>query len=196
MPIGPSGGSSSGAVGGSSLVYRYTVSGAVKASIDTGVDTPQAGSQDFANGDLLEVFMLLRTDEAVGVSQVDVTLNNDAGANYDVLRIKANGASTLAYANSFAANQWFIDVAGASVTANVFSAQNITIPDYAGTVAQKSAYAQSIIGDVSTTNSQYEQFGLNYRSTSAITRLKIVPHTAAKNFAVGSQLLIYKRSSS
>src|SRR5262245_2995315 len=42
-------------LGGSSLIYRLTVAGADKASIDTGVDAPDAGSNDWTNGDLLEV---------------------------------------------------------------------------------------------------------------------------------------------
>ncbi len=51
-------------LGMSSLVYRYTVTGSDKASIDTGVDTADAGSNDWTNGDLLEVFLYSRTDEA------------------------------------------------------------------------------------------------------------------------------------
>ncbi len=38
------------------LVYRYTVTGSDKASIDTGVDTADAGSNDWTNGDLLEIW--------------------------------------------------------------------------------------------------------------------------------------------
>jgi len=48
-------GTPSSAIGSSELIYRYTVAGTDKASIDTGVDTAQAGSNDWTNGDLLDI---------------------------------------------------------------------------------------------------------------------------------------------
>lgn len=196
MAIINSGSRGSGTTLGSSiLVYRYTVAGSAKASIDTGVDTPQAGANDWTNGDLLEVFMYARTDEAVPLSQVDVILNNDTGGNYDLLRTRGTSATTLAYANSFANTAMFANAPGASLTASVFGYYRMVIPAFTGTTGQKILESMSTVADTTNTNSEWVEYGWNYRSASAVTRLKVIPHTAAKNFVVGSQLLIYKRSS-
>jgi hypothetical protein len=43
---------------------------------------------------------------------------------------------------------------------------------------------------------QIDFLTLQYHSTAAITRVKIISDTAAKNLVVGSQLLVYKRLAS
>ena len=197
MPIISGGaGSSSGGIGSASLIYRYTVSGSVKASIDTGVDTPNVGSNNWANGDLLEILLVGRTDEAVAASLIDITVNNDSGANYD--RQYLDGSAAVASAgNQFAASNiqpGFL--AGASAPAGTSGHLTILIPDYAGTTFNKSiqSYGGNVTSTTSGTHTNSQTF--SWRSTAAITRVKVIPDTAAKNFAVGTQLLVYKRIAS
>ncbi len=191
-----SGVSPGGTIGQTKLVYRYTVTGSDKASIDTGVDTPDAGDNVWTGGDLLEVFMYLRTDEAAGQSGFSVVLNNDTSSIYDqarmsVLNVTVSGAPALSQA------AWLLATCGASDTANVFGAATLTIPNYAGTVGFKNAWCVVGAPDHGTAgNAQLNTYGLNYGSTAALTRLKILPTTGGKKFTVGSQLLIYKRLSS
>lgn len=188
-------GGGGGTGGGSELVYRYTVTGSDKASIDTGVDTPDAGSNDWTNGDLLEVHLISRTDEAVTNSIIDVTLNNDTGSNYDRQTHYGNNATAGAGA-SLAQAKWQFSTKGASATSNWFGALKIEIPNFAGTVAYKMCHAFVSYLDPTASSGERDDVGLNYRSTSAITRLKVIPDTSGKKFKVGTQLLIYKRLAS
>ncbi len=177
------------------LVYRYTVTGSDKTSIDTGVDTPDAGSNDWTNGDLLEVWALLRTDEAVALSSVDITLNNDTGGNYD--RQSVTGVTSTASAGQQLGNtNWPIFAAGASEAASFFSASRLTIPGFGLTSSYKVAEYVGGKNDTTSGNNRVDAHILTYRSTTAITRLKIIPDTSGKKLKVGSQLLIYKRLAS
>ena len=194
MPFQQSGSGGSG-IGSSLLIYRFTVTGSDKSSIDTGVDATQAGSNDWTNGDLLEIYLYARTDEAVANSQVNFTFNNDAGATqYDVGRI-LNVNTTLSGAAAVARANWFAVVAGASCTANVFGLVRMAVPSYAGTVGFKAGELTAYIPDTAAANEYQQVFGCNYRSTSALTRLAVVCNTGAQKLKVGSSLLIYKRPS-
>lgn len=184
-------------IGMSQLVYRYTVTGSDKASIDTGVDTPDAGSNDWTNGDLLEVFILARTDEAVVNSRARITLNNDgAGANahYDFVYVAGINATASA-TNQLAADFFELVVPGASQTTGVYGQLAMRIAAFGQTVAQKVGDCHLTAVGSSGANTLSVHYGLNYRSTSAITRLKMLGE-ASSNFKVGSQLLIYKRLAS
>ncbi len=179
-------------MGGTSLIYRYTVTGSDKTSIDTGVDTPDAGSNDWTGGDLLEVYCYARTDEAVVTSVVDVTFNNDTSSVYDRSRTQNNTGTVTGNATNAANLPPFM--AGASAAANEFGQFSIVIPNFAGTVGFKNGTILSGFADNPVTTTGYQQtFAFTYRSTSAITRLNVIPDTAAKKLKVGSQLLIYKR---
>ncbi len=178
------------------LVYRYTVTGSDKAGIDTGADTADAGSNDWTNGDLLEVYLYSRTDESVNNSQIDLTLNNDTGSNYDVRRVQDPASGSVSGATSIARANWFFNAPGASDSANYFGFMRLSIHNYAGTVGYKNGQMESGTPDATGGNIYWQTFSQAYRSTSAITRLKVIPDTAAKKFKVGSQLLIYKRLAS
>lgn len=177
------------------LIYRYTVTGSVKASIDTGVDTANAGSNDWTNGDLLEVYLYARTDEAVVTSSVNLTLNNDTGANYSRQFMAGNNSSSSIGA---AASQSNINmqISGASHAANFFSATRIVIPNFTGTVGDKTFEIYNGNPDTTNANQTVYTWAATWASTSAVTRLAIAPATGGKNFAVGTQLLIYKRLAS
>lgn len=183
---------SPGVPGELQLVYRYTVTGADKASIDTGVDTPDAGSNDWTNGDLLEVWLYSRTDEVTVFSELEMTFNNDTGLNYDmeyVQGVNASASSSVALASAYVQ----LTSGGSSLAANVFNVNDLCIPGYFNTVGQKAIRGSSGHVDTTAANTFSRAFSGNWRSTSAITRLKVTPHTAGKKLKVGTQLLIYKR---
>ncbi len=182
-------------LGANELIYRYTVTGSDKASIDTGVDTADAGSNVWTNGDLLEVFLYLRTDESAAFSQVDLTLNNDTSSIYDSIELD-NANTTVGGGPHIGVANWFFGVTGASALSNLFASWMLRIPNYGGTVGHKSGRIEGGFADSTAANARNDTWTLNYRSTSAVTRLKIVPDTAGKKFKVGSQLLIYKRLAS
>lgn len=176
------------------LIFRYTVAGADKSSIDTGVDTPDAGSNVWTGGDLIEAFLYSRTDEVVEVSQVKWNINNDTGANYDMQRLGGQGASAFA-ASNLAQTKGFFDSVGTSAASGVFCSAKITIPNYAGIVGNKAA----IVEAATPTQSSFAELvasSVAWRSTAAITRLAFAIVSSSQKFKIGTQLLIYKRTSS
>jgi hypothetical protein len=174
-----------GGVGSTSLIYRYTVAGSDKASIDTGVDSPDAGSNDWTNGDLLEVWVYARTDEAVVLSTIDLTLNNDTGANYD--RQASTAINTTPTAGQLlAGSNWGLFAPGSSGAANYFGTFRVTIPGFADTTGYKVGELTGGKNDTTAGNNRFDTQLATYRSTSAITRLKIIPDTGAKNLKVGT----------
>lgn len=189
-----SGGSGGGTpTGGSTLVYRKTVTGADVASIDTGVDTPDAGTNDWTNGDLLEWFLYARTDEAVTSSVVDWFVNNDTATNYEVVRIRdLNVTVTGAIAAARAGG--FTFAPGSSDAANMFGQTSTSINFYGGTTNFKTAVSSCAIPDPTAANKDLDLWGVTWKSASAITRLKVAPNTGGSKLKVGSQLLIYKRT--
>lgn len=185
----PAGGG--GGIGATTLVYKYTVTGSDKASIDTGTDTPQAGSGDWANGDLLIFALYARTDEAVAFSTVKLNLNNDTGANYDLQYLFGNNAAS-GQATALAQTGWSLGMAGASLAASYFSVWRVEIPNYTGTTGYKLGVGWQSQNDSTAANNQVTALSLGYRSTSAVTRWSAAPVTAGKKFKVGTQLLVHK----
>ncbi len=180
-------------VGHTELVYRYTVTGSDKASIDTGVDTADAGSGDWANGDLLEVELLVRTDDAASLAVIDMILNNDSSAIYDTDRGRETN-TTVAGGQALADTRWQLLVHGSGGSASYAAAVVVTIPRFGGTTFWKTGWALEAIPDATAGNNYITFREVGYRSTTAITRLKIAAQSTAK-LKVGSQLLIYKRRS-
>lgn len=177
--------SGSGGGGGGALTPLYSnVLGVAAASIDTGA----AGIATSAN--VLLVYMYLRTDETVLSSTVNLTLNNDGGANYDQQNVNGNNASVAA-ASTVAQTSFTVFCNGASRLANGFSLIALELPAYAGTTGLKSGYVKMSLPDSTAANQSVWVESLEYRSTTAVSRLKIAPATAGKNFVAGSAVYIY-----
>lgn len=199
VPITGGGGGGGGGIGASELIYRYTVTGSDKASIDTGVDTPAAGSNDWTGCDLLEIVLSARTDEAAQGSNVALTFNNDTGSVYDYVWNRIAG-TTLSGVSNVAQAAFLFQVTGANVAdTSIFGTADLKVPNPTGTVANKTisgtfGFAQP----ADSTNQQAAAIGGAYRpaSPAALTRLKVTPNTSLKKLKVGSQLLIYKRLAS
>lgn len=192
---GATGATGSGAgIGNLELVYRYTVTGSDKTSIDTGVDTPAAGSNDWTNGDLLEVFALIRTDDAAAVSVPFIRFNNDSGANYDQETIGGNSGSAAAGVLNAQTSVVFHSH-GSGGTANYAAGIALTIPNFSGTTFYKNGVLLATVGDATAGNNWAEQWSVGYRSTTALTRL-LLSAAAGQKLKVGTQLLIYKRLAS
>ncbi len=177
------------------LIYRYTVAGSDKASIDTGADTADAGSNDWTGGDLLEIWLCARTDEAAVFSQIAVTLNNDTSSIYDRAFDGANNATQQASSGNTQANWDFAYVHGANGSASYPGVLRLSIPNFTGTTFWKVGEATVSMPDATAGNQEVGTWTVGYRSTSAVNRFKVIPTTALKKFKVGSQLLIYKRRS-
>lgn len=179
--------------GQSVLLYDYEVSGSDKASIDTGADTPQAGiagTSAFPGLRILEVWICARTDAAGAAAAMNITLNNDGTGIYDVQRVQGNNATS---AISAAINQteWQVTAHGSGGSGEP-AVGRLTIPNYAGTVFSKTAEFTGAVPDSTAANEIVNIRALGYRSTSAITRLKVAA-TGSEKLKVGSRLMIYAR---
>ena len=175
----------------SQLLYAYTVSGSDKASIDTAVDGSYATASMSVAFNLMEIMIYARTDEAAVQSSAKLTFNNDTGANYDRQYQTGQNAAVTA-ASAVAATGVFMGATGASALAGNFGIDTIWIPNYSGTVGNKTGFVAWADTDSVAANQAVFTAAFGYRSTSAITRVKIVPG-AGTVFKVGSQLLIYAR---
>ncbi len=194
---GATGAAGGGVPGSLELIYRYTVVGADKLSIDTGVDAPDVGSNDWTNGDLLEMYFYGRTDEAVTTSSVQLIFNNDTTAVYDRQRMysqtSSSGSSLSQNGNSAA----FLICGASNGSVAQYSAVEMRMPNYMSSVGDK---AFNILdGSNPTGDSAASQFDLwfgEYRAQVPVTRIKVIPNTSGKKFKIGSQILIYKRVAS
>lgn len=180
-----------GYLGGLELVYKYTVAGSDKASIDTGADTADAGTNSWSSGDVLEIFLVGRTDESSTVVNTNFTVNNDTGSNYDIQN--DTGLTNTPSSNaSIGTTAWVVAMSAASATSGRAGSAHIVIPNFTGTTFWKEATMVQGSNDGTAANQRAVNSGLCWRSTSAITRVKWAAAGAAK-LVVGSQMLIYKR---
>ena len=195
---GPQGPAGADGAGVTSKIYDYTVTGSAKASIDTNVDGASAGLFS-TSGTVLEIWFFGRTDEAVLLSSVNITFNNDTGANYDraFVATSTSGSTPISDGGTATASTSYQPVvAGTSMGAGVAGMVRITIPGYADTTFNKvmETFAGTVDTTAGLTHRQQAANTLGYRSTSAITRVKVAPATAGKNLAVGTRLVVYKRT--
>lgn len=182
MPIAPSSGGSSGGI---SKVYDNTL--AVDSTvIDTGANGVPAGFSS------LEVFVYARTDEAVASSSFYVQLNNDATAIYDNESLRGINA-TASVVPTAASNGWGNSCPGNTATANVFGAMQLSIPNYLGTTGFKDGLMYSGFAEATAANCIAGIRTVNYRSTSAITRVSVTPITGGVKFKAGSRMVVWVR---
>jgi hypothetical protein len=182
-------GGGSGAVGSTSLIYRYTVAGASKASIDTGVDVADAGSLDWTSGDVLEVFLTGSTAAAAVADSVVVTVNNDGSAVYDRQYVQGQNATSSA-GTSAGDVSWTLAFRGSGGAA-ASGALSIRMPGYAGLVLRKAGDCVITEPDSTAASQLVIGYSLSWRSTAAISRIKFVG--GGGNLIIGTTLAIYKR---
>lgn len=173
------------------LIYHYETTGA-QASIDTGVDTRQAGSGDWTNGYLLRIDMNIRSTRAAGntTDALLLTFNNDTSGLYTYQRVSGT-------------NTTFNGTAGALATAfnPVIPTQDIPGSYFGHILVEVPNYAKNGIGKgVTMTNfgsstAAGSVFGGtshgSYGGTSPITRVKIAV-SVGPNLSTGSSISITK----
>lgn len=138
----------------------------------------------------LEIVLQARGDTAAATANMYLRFNNDSAGNYDWQRDYGTASSATA-AEGFAAAQ--IDMGffpAASATASTAGDCRIWVPNYNGTTFHKNA--TSSWGSTGGTGTGTLFSGNNsgkWRSTSAITRIQILP--SAGNFAAGTRITVY-----
>jgi hypothetical protein len=177
------------------LLYDYEVAGTDQATIDTFVDNGGGGVGALLSTayHVLELWFYARSDRsAAGLSVMEISVNNDSGANYDndfVLGIH----TTLSGSSTQADTKWQTGrLAPARLATGTFSVFEATFPNYAGTVGHKIGRMNCMVPAQVTTDAAANILALGYRSTSALTRFKFAC-TASEKFKVGTRLMIFAR---
>jgi hypothetical protein len=172
---------SGGGIG--ALLFDSTL-GANAAAIDTGA----GGIAQTQN--VLEAWLIVRTADAGVSAGVNLTFNNDAGANYDVQFLTGANATASAAAAVAQANV-ALTVHGSGGGASYASVAHITIPGYTQTTFFKTGEITFGRPDSTAANERADLVGFTYRSAAAITRMAATGGTA--NLLAGSRLLILGR---
>jgi hypothetical protein len=172
--------SQGGGSGGGILLFDSTL-GASAASIDTG-----AGGIA-ASANLMLVTIIARTDEAAVSSVIDVVVNNDSSAIYDLVQTRTTNA-TVTGGNAPGLTRWQILAAGNSNDAGVFAQYHFAFGNYRSTTAHKFASGGGGLAALTAANNLDQWMALRYRSTTAISRLAV--SRAGGNLLADSRLLI------
>lgn len=181
-PIVSQGGGGSGS--SSTVLFDSTLSGSA-ASIDTGAGgIPQTQN-------LLEVWIIARTNDAAATALLNLTVNNDGGANYDMQKVTGASAAASASTN-VAQTAWLVRTHGAGGTAGYPTVAVVTIPGYTQTTLAKTGTCVNGTPDGTGANETSDVWAYGYRPTTAISRMTVAAQGASVLVA-GSRLLILGR---
>lgn len=137
---------------------------------------------------ILELISYARGDTAATLVGIQLTFNNDTGANYDSARNRWDATGANFPASTVGGNNIIIgSVAASTAPANTFDVIRITIPAYAGAVGNKVVETKGTLKTAATNvgESFFANSGWWKPATPvAITRLDLT--AAAGNFIIGS----------
>lgn len=156
--------------------------GASAASIDvTGISATYAH---------LMVSVYARGDTAATAIGAQLRFNGDSAANYDTQYVRGNAAVASAAEGFAATSLQFGSIPANTAGANLFGAQEIFIPYYAGSSNNKQIVALSSakIG-TSTGNLFMDLLGGGWRSNAAINQITFFP--VSGNFVAGTRITVH-----
>lgn len=174
-----------GNLGGLALISRTTTSGS--ASNVTFSSIPGTFTD-------LIVEVSGRSDKS-GTTYDDLRmqLNADTGSNYDYNHLQINNTSVSGVAGAASAFFFVGFLTGATAPTNVGCSTQIILPNYAGTTFQKNVDYKSQLNQSNAVSGLWQINGSGwYRSTSAITSVKVYPATS--NFVNGSVVSLWGRA--
>ena len=122
-------------------------------------------------------------------SGIDITFNSDTGSNYSYHALYGNATSALAYAYANQTNIYSGGILAASSSANSFSPLIIDIVDYKNTSKYKTL---KILCGAEYNSTAFDEISFSsglWRSTNAITSIKLTP--TFNNHAQYTQFALY-----
>ena len=168
--------------GGLTKLFDSTL-GASALSIDS-------GAAGFSTAfDLLQIYVIARTDEVAVLSTILVQVNNDSGNHYDNTLVR-NRNTTVAGVSQAAQTGWSFVGSGASAAANFPAMAFIVIPGYAQTTFYKIAHFMEGTANSAAASNNVGLWTQAWENTAAINRVKVSVSGGA-NLIAGSRLLIY-----
>lgn len=158
------------------------------------------GSQasfDFQNIDnnykSLQIELSGRLDGSLTQDEVRLRANNDSGSNYDGMYARHNHSASLATSESLAATSALLGLVSANTApSNDFSRCTIFIHNYSSSNMNKEFMLDGVIRASAVAGGIYviKGFG-NWRSTSVITRVTILPGPSSTNWMQYSRATLY-----
>jgi hypothetical protein len=137
----------------------------------------------------LRLIAAIKTTTALGVTDLKVQVNADTGTNYSSTRIYGGSAPATSDRSSNQASWNQLAVSGANNSSNVFNPVLLDFMNYSNTVTNKTVLVRT--NPLSSDAEGYvTAMVLLYRSTSAITSIKIESNSGA-NIASGSVVTLY-----
>lgn len=139
----------------------------------------------------LMIQIYARTDSANTSDAITLRINNDSGANYDYANLQSSASGSVSGGGSSAQTSLTLGSAvGGAGTAGRFGEITAFITAYAQTTGDKSVSTLwSLFRGTATTDGFCGITSGCWRSTSAVTRVTIIP--VAGNLASGSRVTIY-----
>ena len=140
-------------------------------SVTWGVATPISGAYDH-----LYIKAAVRNDYSAYMSEMDVRLNNDSGANYSTTVLRAETATLASEDETGESKFRSIQVAGDSVLADSYSSVEIWIPNYSNDTNFKQAICQANIPNNSDTDNRWSLTlsAQLWAATAAIVRIDLI----------------------
>ena len=146
-------------------------------SVTWGVATPISGSYDH-----LCIKASVRNDYSSHMSEIDVRLNNDSGANYSTTVLRAETTTVTTEQETGESKFRSIQVAGDSVLAKVYSPVEIWIPNYSNSTNFKQAICQASIPSNSTSDNEWSSTlsAQLWAATAAIVRIDLIASNSGR----------------
>lgn len=167
----------------SSILFD-SILGSDTASIDTGASGIAGGYN------ILDVYIISRTTQAVVGSSMIVRVNNDSGAKYDLQEIRAAN-TTLAGTQALAQTGWTFLSFGTSAETGAATYLRFSIPGYDLTTFHKVGEGVLSANEDTAAENRLRMHAMRFKDTAAITRMSVT--AGSGNLLTGSRLLIYGR---
>lgn len=135
--------------------------------------------------------LLVCDARADGSASLNLQLNGDTAADYDQQFLSSDNTTAPSTIQQFGLTAWSVGVLASSGngTANLSSPVEILVPNYSATTFLKNMLARTgYLDHVSSVSELHSYAGL-WRSTAAITSIKLFP--GAQNFLAGTTLTLY-----
>jgi hypothetical protein len=138
----------------------------------------------------IEIRVRGRGTTAATLIGVFMQFNGDTAANYDWEGTQSNNTTTASFNGNATTGVQLGNLAAASATASTADFLVATVADYRGTTFRKAGHSRGTIRTTTTASGAFnESFAFWWRSTSAITSVKVYP--TAGGFVDGSVVSLY-----
>jgi hypothetical protein len=132
-----------------------------------------------------------RSDAAATSDVAVLQFNGDTGNNYDAQNVQGSNVTASAASSAGLAIAGFGTLPGANAArSGIAAAISVTIPNYANTTFEKSFNGMGGFADSTSANNVVELRSGTWRSTAAITSIKLFPN-AGTNFTAGTRATLY-----